>query len=42
MKETPKEGWLGSMSDRGRVVGDVISPATDPSEREALGPALPA
>ncbi|MEX1257881.1 MAG: type II toxin-antitoxin system prevent-host-death family antitoxin [Gemmatimonadota bacterium] len=40
-KEPVAGGWLGSMSDRGRVVGDVILPATDPSEWEALGLAPP-
>ena len=28
--------WLGSMSDTGRVVGDIVSPATDESDWEAL------
>ena len=34
--EPAAESWLGVMATRGRVVGDVISPAGDPSEWEAL------
>lgn len=29
-------GWVGSARDRGRIVGDVVSPVSDPSEWEAL------
>lgn len=28
--------WMGSMRDRGRVAGDIISPITDPDDWEAL------
>jgi len=31
------EGWLGCMSGNGRVVGDVVSPATEEGQWEALG-----
>jgi prevent-host-death family protein len=40
-KEPIAEEWLGSMAARGRIVGDVISPAAEPSEWEALGPETP-
>jgi len=29
--------WLGSLRDRGRIVGDVVAPASDPSDWESLG-----
>jgi prevent-host-death family protein len=29
--------WLGSMRGRGRVEGDLVSPAGEPSDWEALG-----
>ncbi len=32
------EDWLGCMSGNGRVTGDVVSPATDEGQWEALGP----
>ena len=28
--------WLGSMRGTGKIVGDIIAPATNPSEWEAL------
>jgi prevent-host-death family protein len=28
--------WLGAMRGRGRVVGDIIAPASDPDEWEVL------
>ncbi|MCZ0935546.1 MAG: hypothetical protein OXJ54_10230 [Gemmatimonadetes bacterium] len=31
--------WLGAMSDVGEIVGDIRSPAADPSEWAALRPA---
>ncbi|WP_419165501.1 FitA-like ribbon-helix-helix domain-containing protein [Candidatus Palauibacter sp.] len=31
-------GWLGAMSDVGEIVGDIVSPAADPSEWAALRP----
>ena len=31
--------WLGAMSDVGEIVGDIVSPAVDPSEWTALRPA---
>jgi antitoxin (DNA-binding transcriptional repressor) of toxin-antitoxin stability system len=34
---TGDDGWLGSMRDRGRIVGDIVAPASDPEEWEALG-----
>lgn len=30
--------WLGSAADSGRVIGDLVAPATDASTWEALGP----
>jgi len=30
--------WMGAMSDLGEIVGDIVSPATDPSEWAALRP----
>ena len=29
--------WLGCMSEQGHIAGDVVSPATDDGEWEALG-----
>lgn len=29
-------GWMGAMSDTGEIVGDIVSPAADPSEWAAL------
>lgn len=33
--ERPGE-WLGSLSDRGEIIGDIVSPAVEPGEWEAL------
>ena len=30
------DDWLGSMSSKGRIVGDIVSPATDEDDWEAL------
>lgn len=32
------ERWLGSMRHRGRIVGDIVAPATAESEWDALRP----
>ena len=29
--------WIGAMSDVGEIVGDIVSPAVEPSDWEALG-----
>ncbi len=29
-------GWIGSFRDRGRIDGDIVSPASDETEWEAL------
>ncbi|HET6362028.1 MAG TPA: type II toxin-antitoxin system Phd/YefM family antitoxin [Gemmatimonadota bacterium] len=34
---THDPGWLGSMRGTARCVGDIVSPASDPEEWEALG-----
>ncbi len=34
--ERNSSDWLGAMRGRGRVVGDIVSPASDPEEWEAL------
>ena len=31
-----RENWLGCMADRTRILGDIISPATEPEEWEVL------
>ena len=31
-----REGWLGCMRDRGRIVGDIVGPASEASEWEVL------
>lgn len=31
-----REHWLGCMAGRGEILGDIISPATDPDEWEVL------
>ena len=31
-----RSGWVGSLSDTGRVVGDVVSPAVDESDWKTL------
>jgi len=33
-----KAAWLGSFASTGRIVGDIVSPATDEREWEALHP----
>ena len=30
------EGWLGCLRDRTRIVGDIVAPASDPSDWEVL------
>ena len=30
------EGWMGAMKGRGRIVGDIVGPAADESDWEAL------
>ena len=30
--------WMGAMRDVGEIVGDIVSPAADPSDGEALRP----
>lgn len=37
-----RRAWLGAMSDTGEIVGDIVSPAADPSEWAALRPAADA
>ena len=34
--EPRENGWLGAMRGRGRVVGDIVSPAADTDEWEVL------
>ena len=34
------EAWMGAMSDLGEIVGDIVSPATDPSDWAALRPEI--
>lgn len=31
-----RENWLGCMKGRGKILGDIISPATEPEEWEVL------
>jgi prevent-host-death family protein len=31
------ESWIGSMKDSMKIVGDIVSPATDENEWEVLG-----
>ena len=31
-----RASWIGSMKDSMKIVGDIVSPANDPSEWEAL------
>ncbi len=33
-----REGWLGCMKGRGRIVGDIMEPAADISDWEVLRP----
>ena len=37
----PKGAWLGSFAGSGRIVGDIVSPASDARDWEALGPREP-
>lgn len=32
--------WLGAMRDVGEIVGDIVSPATDPSDWDVLRPEM--
>ena len=32
----PPTGWLGSLAGTGRIVGDIVSPATDDREWDVL------
>ena len=32
------EGWIGSMSESGRIAGDIVSPATEEAQWETLRP----
>ena len=32
-----KQSWLGSFRSKGKIVGDIVSPATDEKEWEVLG-----
>lgn len=34
--EPPVSDWLGGMRGRGRVVGDIVAPAVEPEEWEAI------
>jgi prevent-host-death family protein len=34
--EKSKEDWLGALRGTGRIVGDIVSPASDESDWEAL------
>jgi len=36
--ESDSGEWMGAMSDLGEIVGDIVSPATDPSDWAALRP----
>lgn len=36
--EAASAEWMGAMSDLGEIVGDIVSPATDPSDWAALRP----
>ena len=31
-----RDGWLGCMRDRTTIVGDIVSPASDPSDWDVL------
>jgi antitoxin (DNA-binding transcriptional repressor) of toxin-antitoxin stability system len=37
-REQNANRWLGSMRDSGRVLGDLVAPATDESDWEVLRP----
>lgn len=34
----PSDEWLGSMRNKARIEGDIVSPATDDDDWEAIGP----
>ena len=34
--EVDREAWIGSMKDSMKILGDIVSPATDEDEWEAL------
>lgn len=36
VKPKRAEDWLGAMRDRGKVLGDLVAPASEPDEWEAL------
>jgi len=36
LKPERAEEWLGAMQDRGEILGDLVAPAADPDEWEAL------
>ncbi len=36
LKPEHAEDWLGAMSDRGEIHGDLVAPASEPGEWEAL------
>ena len=36
--DKPTPSWLGCMSGKARIIGDIIAPASDISEWEALRP----
>ena len=39
LDDRPDSGeWMGAMRDVGEIVGDIVSPAADPSDWEALRP----
>jgi prevent-host-death family protein len=33
-----ERGWLGSLASTGRIVGDIVAPASDEADWESLGP----
>lgn len=35
-KPAKKKGWLGSLAGTGRIVGDIVSPASDEKDWEVL------
>ncbi len=35
-RSTGPEDWMGCMSDRTEITGDIVAPAADPSEWDAL------
>jgi prevent-host-death family protein len=37
VKTGRSEDWIGSMRDRGEIHGDLVAPASDPGEWDALG-----